>query len=259
MKLIFLVLFFLSCSSTQAINEKSDEVKNPQTPKSCFITPSELETWSKKINKQFLKNPEYDVIYDNENIEPFMVVYNLKYSEETHTLKRESDYSNKFVPDNRVKKSASDKDYKKSGWDKGHLAPAKDFSFEESAARSTFLYSNIAPQNPYFNRNGAWKKLEEKVREISEHSDEPIQILTGPIIAKNKRIREVGDAPAIPDYFFKTIIKREGDTCTFFSFVLRNDHLSREYCKDKVQNDLIPGLIKSHLKDSKAKEVDICN
>lgn len=257
--ILFLFVCFLGCSSSQAVNEKPDEVKNPENPKSCFITPSELETWSKKINKQFLKNPEYDVIYDNENIEPFMVIYNLKYSEDTHTLKRESDFSNKFIPDERVKNSASDKDYKKSGWDKGHLAPAKDFCFDVNAARSTFFYSNIAPQNPFFNRNGSWKKLEEKVREISEQTDEPIQIITGPIITKNKRIKDGAKGPAIPDYFFKTIIKREGENCTFFSFVLRNDSLSRDFCKDRVKNDLIPGLIKSHLTDLKAKELNICN
>ena len=259
MKSIFLILFFLGCASSQVINEKTEETKVPELTKSCFISSSELKTWSGNLHKQFLVNPDYDVIYDNEKIQPFIVVYELKYSEETHTLKRDSDYSNQFVPDERVKKSASDKDYKKSGWDKGHLAPAKDFSFEVSAARSTFFYSNISPQNPYFNRNGAWKKLEEKVRDISEHSNEPIQIISGPIISQNKRINEVDSAPAIPDYFFKTIIKKEGGKCTYSSFVFKNDSSSREYCNDRVQNDLIPSIIKSHLKDSKAKELDICN
>lgn len=252
-------LCFLGCASSPSNNEKTNEEKIPENQKSCFVTPSELKSWSEKINKQFLENPEYDVIYDNENIQPFMVVYALKYSQNTHTLKRGVDFPNRFIPDKRVKKSATDKDYKKSGWDKGHLAPANDFAYDESAARRTFFYSNISPQNPQFNRNGSWKKLEEKIRQISEQSDEPIQIISGPIIATNKHIKEEGSAPAIPDYFYKTIIKKEGSNCTFFSVVLRNDSQSRDYCRDKVRKDLIPSLIKSHLTDLKAKELNICN
>ena len=259
MKSIFLILFFLGCSSSQAINEKPDEGKISDATKSCFISSSELKTWSGSLHKQFLNNPDYDVIYDNENIQPFVVVYELKYSEETHTLKRDSDYSNQFVPDERVKKSASDKDYKKSGWDKGHLAPAKDFSFEVTAARSTFFYSNISPQNPYFNRNGAWKKLEDKVREISGQSAEPIQIISGPIIAQNKHIKEDSNAPAIPDYFFKIIIKKQGAKCTYSSFVFSNSAQSKDYCRDRVEENLIPSVIKTHLKDSLAKDMNICN
>lgn len=252
--LLFLLLCFLGCASSPTIPEKSDEVK---TPTSCFISPAELKTWAKGSNRQYLDNPDYDVIYDNENIQPFMVVYELKYSDDTHTLKRDSDYSNKFIPDERVKISARDKDYKKSGWDKGHLAPAKDFSFDVSAARSTFLFSNISPQNPYFNRNGSWKKLEEKVRKISEGSNEPIQIISGPIFEQNKRIKD--NAPTIPDYFFKTIIKKEGENCTYIRFILKNDSQSKDFCKDRIQVDLTPSMVKSHLKDLKAKKLDICN
>ncbi len=251
--LLFLLLCFLGCGSSPAIPEKSDEVKSST---SCFVSPSELKTWAKESNRQYLDNPDYDVIYDNENIQPLMVVYELKFSDETHTLKRDSDYSNKFIPDVRVKNSAKDKDYKKSGWDKGHLAPAKDFSFDFSAARSTFLFSNISPQNPYFNRNGSWKKLEDKVRKISEASNEPIQIISGPIFEQNKRIKD--NAPTIPDYFFKTIIKKEGNNCTYIRFILKNDSQSKDFCKDQIQVDLTPSMIKSHLKDLKAKQLDIC-
>lgn len=259
--ILYLFLGFVGCSSTPVIKEKTGEVSTPEVkkalPKSCFINPSYLKSWSLKNQKQFLDNPDYDVVYDNENIQPFIVVYELKYSHDTHNLKRDSDYSNKFIPDERVKNSARDIDYKKSGWDKGHLAPAKDFCFDGSAARSTFLYSNISPQNPYFNRNGSWKKLEEKVRKISEESNEPIQIISGPIFEQNKRIKD--NAPTIPDYFFKTIIKKEGDHCTYIRFILKNDSQSKDFCRDQVPVDLTPPMVKSHLKDLKAKPLDICN
>ena len=257
MKFFLILLFsFLGCSSSEI---KSQEGVNPSNSQECFISSSELKSWSSVLKKQYLTNPSYDVIYDNENIEPFIVIYQLKYSDQTHYLKRDSDYNNRFKPDKRVIKSANDSDYKKSGWDKGHLAPAKDFSYEVSAAESTFLLSNIAPQNPYFNRNGAWKKLEEKVREISQNSERPIQIVSGPIVVQNKRINEIDTAPTVPDYFFKTIIQKEGDNCTYTSFVFKNNSSSIDFCKDKSQSDLVPNVVKSHLKDSGAKEHDICN
>lgn len=257
-KLLFILFCFLGCASSPVVEDKSDGEKISTSAKECFISPSELKTWSANMKKQFLDNPEYDVIYDNENIQPYIVVYELKYSNETHTLKRESDFSNKFIPDSRVKRSANDQDYRRSGWDKGHLAPSKDFTFEVQAARSTFLYSNISPQNPFFNRKGSWRRLEDKVRNISRETDEPIQIISGPIIVQHQRLKELDNAPTIPDYFFKTIIKKDGEKCTYVSFILKNDSKSGDFCKDRVQEDLVPSLIKSHLKDANAKEFNIC-
>ncbi|MFI5391574.1 MAG: hypothetical protein ACHQYQ_09445 [Bacteriovoracales bacterium] len=91
--LLFLLFCFLGCAQS-SIEEKKDEEKFSPSSIECFISPAELKTWSTNLKKQFLDNPTYDVIYDNENIQPYIVVYELKYSDETHTLKRESDFSN---------------------------------------------------------------------------------------------------------------------------------------------------------------------
>lgn len=56
--------------------------------------------------------------------------------------------------------------YLKSGYDKGHLVPAKDFSKTLDMLRSTFYYINCVPQNPTLNR-GIWKSYEEMVRQVS--------------------------------------------------------------------------------------------
>lgn len=54
------------------------------------------------------------------------------------------------------------KDFRCSGYDRGHLAPAANHS-------ETFFLSNISPQNPNFNR-GYWKKLEKHVRNYMHQS-----------------------------------------------------------------------------------------
>jgi len=63
--------------------------------------------------------------------------------------------------------------YKKSGYDRGHLAPAADFNFDDSDTSTqkkynnfkyhTFSLINASPQDPTFNRF-VWLRLEEWVR-----------------------------------------------------------------------------------------------
>nr|XP_005170933.2 endonuclease domain-containing 1 protein-like [Danio rerio] len=56
---------------------------------------------------------------------------------------------------------ALDKDYDKSGYDRGHLAPVYHAN-SQSCADATFTLTNAAPQEPNFNR-GPWKALEGQI------------------------------------------------------------------------------------------------
>lgn len=58
-------------------------------------------------------------------------------------------------------------DYLKSGYDKGHLANAKDFAYSCQLEELTFRYYNCVPQTPTLNR-GMWKVLETKIRLLSQ-------------------------------------------------------------------------------------------
>ena len=72
--------------------------------------------------------------------------------------------TNNFKKDLMVKTgSASPSDYYKSGFDRGHLAPAADMKLNKIMMSESFLMTNISPQNGSFNKGG-WKKLEELVR-----------------------------------------------------------------------------------------------
>jgi len=59
--------------------------------------------------------------------------------------------------------SATSQDYRKSGWDRGHMVPAGDFTWDQSLNDESFVYSNISPQNPKLNR-GRWSALETAMR-----------------------------------------------------------------------------------------------
>jgi endonuclease G, mitochondrial len=70
----------------------------------------------------------------------------------------------RFKPDPSIPEFTSlDKDYKNSGYDRGHQMDAFDCGCDSTAMAESFYYSNVAPQLPSLNR-GIWKKLEEYTR-----------------------------------------------------------------------------------------------
>lgn len=129
--------------------------------------------------------------------------YKLKFSKLTHTLKR----SGHFKKDPFLKENPDEADYKYSGYDKGHLANSKDFSFDVRAMEDTFYLSNIAPQDRFQNQRGVWKKLEDKIRKDSEANDREYYILTGTKLNEEhlKKIKS-NSLISIPKYFFKFIM-----------------------------------------------------
>ena len=85
-----------------------------------------------------------------------------------------------FSKDVLVKtETASHNDYTNSGYDRGHLLPATDMKWSQLAMDETFLMSNVSPQNPSFNRNGLWRKLETKVREWVVSKEELVVVVGG--------------------------------------------------------------------------------
>lgn len=94
---------------------------------------------------------------------PYWVAYYLTSSD----LKGNTKRTNDFRPDVELPTGfrAELIDYEKSGYDRGHMAPAADFKRSKDAMSTTFLLSNMAPQTPQLNRN-IWEELESEVREL---------------------------------------------------------------------------------------------
>ena len=78
-------------------------------------------------------------------------------------------------------------DYLHSGFDRGHMVPAADFSATQEALQSTFTMANMVPQSPLLNK-GFWAKLEGLIRYIHERHDEfgEMVVITGPVYAPVK-------------------------------------------------------------------------
>jgi endonuclease G, mitochondrial len=68
--------------------------------------------------------------------------------------------------------------YTGSGFDRGHLVPAKDRSTSDEDNDAVFLMTNIVPQSPHCNQKG-WERFERYCRELAEGGKE-LYIAAGP-------------------------------------------------------------------------------
>lgn len=249
---VLLLLFALVSCSTPIVDKSAKQAKT------CFASIEDLQDAISSNGQTTLRNRFYDVIYDNLHAQPIVVSYRLKYSKATHNLNRGTDYSNRFLPDVRITRSADDKSYLRSGWQKGHLAPAEDFSFSLEAARETFLYSNVSPQFPSFNMHGSWVKLEKKVRTVSENQE--IQVLTGPMEFESSKTNENANSPHIPKFFYKIIISETNQQCFVSAFVLKNDISSKDFCKDNIITEHpIPNALSTIFQDKELSNDIFCS
>lgn len=151
-------------------------------------------------DKNLIEYKAFHLSYNEEYEQANWVAYSLTCIETKGSVKR----TNRFREDSRiVTNSAEDDDYRNSGYDRGHLMPAADCSWDLEVMNESFLFSNISPQEASFNR-GIWKKLEERTRELACIYDS-IYIITGPIFSNNmKRIGK--NKVAVPEYFFKAFL-----------------------------------------------------
>ena len=150
--------------------------------------------------------------------EPFeqaeWVAYKLRKQHLTHD-DRERPH---FIEDPKVKsKSADWRNYRGSGYDRGHLCPAGDRRFSEYAYNETFYTSNITPQDRDFNA-GVWNRLEQQARFwCKKYGD--LTIITGGVLEAG--LEEIGDEDVdVPDAFYKIVVRGEGDSSQVLAFLM---------------------------------------
>ena len=126
-----------------------------------------------------------------------------------YILKKEQLSNNKlkrpyFIQDKLVKTGSADwRNYKKSGYTRGHLLPAGDRKFNKEAFDETFLTSNISPQMDDFN-GGVWNRLEQKTRYWAKKYDE-LYVVTGGVLSDD--LKTIGEEKvAVPKYFYKILL-----------------------------------------------------
>jgi len=174
----------------------------------------------------------FDLGYNEQFEQAAWVAYTLTRQEiESGTADRTDD----FRPDTTIATGSAElADYRGSGFDRGHLAPAGDMKWDIRAMSESFLLSNMSPQDPSFNR-GIWRMLEEQVRSWAREK-ESIYVVTGPVLSPIDSFigtNQVG----VPEYYFKVLVDLSPPDHSLIAFLLPNQRSSADLLSFAVSVD----------------------
>ncbi len=215
--LIFLFFLLLSCKKEEnnlIYLEKSNTYNN--TVKSSDLK-ADFNFLPTSTSNQIIKHDFYSLSYVEKHEQAEWVAYQLKSS----MIKSNKFDRPFFIEDPLVKTNSADwKNYKKSGYDKGHLCPAADMKFSKKAFEDTFFTSNISPQKHIFN-DGIWNRLEGKTRYWAEKHGS-IYVVTGGVLTDN--LNHIGkENVAVPEFFYKTLLRYSNGEYKVIAFLVPSE------------------------------------
>jgi endonuclease G len=136
----------------------------PANPNVRFGQPAPAKADPESRQAYLLDRPQYVLSYNAETRTPNWVCWRL----------RASDIGNAprlpFEPDPDLPRGiarVTSHDYDGSGFDRGHMCPAKDRSATEEDSKAVFYMTNIVPQSPNSNQRG-WERLEDYCRRLAK-------------------------------------------------------------------------------------------
>ncbi|GAL61367.1 MULTISPECIES: DNA/RNA non-specific endonuclease [Algibacter] len=185
---------------------------------------------------QIVHHDGYSLSYSEPYEQAEWVAYELKKS---HLSK--NDFKRPYFEiDKAVKTGAADwRNYKKSGYDRGHLCPAGDRRYSKEAHDETFLTSNISPQKHDFNA-GIWNTLEQKVRYWASKYN-GVFVVTGGVLKGN--MKTIGDEQvAVPNQFYKVLIDNNSGKTKMIAFLMPSVESKQPLYKFVVSVDEVEKL-----------------
>lgn len=163
-----------------------------------------------------IQYPGFDVSFNPTMHQPNYSAWELTRQETYGDLPR----AKNFQADNDVLGSAQPADYKNSGYDRGHMAPAADMKWDSGAMEACFRLTNICPQHNKLN-SGAWKSLEERCRDWARR-DSSLIIICGPVLT-DKLTNTIGATEIpVPHRFFKVILAPYANPPRAIGFIMNN-------------------------------------
>lgn len=193
MKRILLLLAFIS------LNANAWTQRQPLPPGQCQVHVPYGVSQSTSHKVQHICREAYLVEYDAENKIPNNVSWTLKPENALGCVAR----TNAFVADASVPGGATPDDYAGTGYDKGHMAPDGDLSWDQQVEYESFLMTNMNPQAGSLNR-GIWKLLETSVRGWSSQLNSPITTYVGAIYSNSDKT--IGNGVRVPHAYYKIVI-----------------------------------------------------
>jgi len=187
---------------------------------------------------QIIEREGYALGYSRQHGQPLWVAYRLTANEATNRVVK---YSGRFFYDPEVRTgTASPKDYAKSDYARGHLAPVADMRFGTNVMLQSFSMANVSPQWPQFNV-GIWKRLEKAVRDMAVREGS-VFVFTGPVfLAEKSASRTAVNGILVPDAFYKVVLV-EKPPLRMLGYVVPNEASSRKLDKFATSVDEVEKL-----------------
>ncbi|WP_034062017.1 DNA/RNA non-specific endonuclease [Lacinutrix jangbogonensis] len=206
---------------------------------------------------QIVHHEGYSLSYSEPHEQAEWVAYELKKAHLSSThFKRPY-----FEIDKAVKtKSAHWRNYKKSGYDRGHLCPAGDRKYSQFAHDETFLTSNISPQKHAFNA-GVWNRLEQKTRYWADKYDGVFVVSGGVLKGEMKTIGS--EKVAVPNQFYKVLIDNNSGETKVLAFLMPHEESKQPLYQYVVSVDTVEKLTGidffSELEDEQENRLEASN
>ncbi|MDE6271115.1 MAG: DNA/RNA non-specific endonuclease [Muribaculaceae bacterium] len=172
------------------------------------------------VPQQMVEYPGFTVCFNSRMHVPNYVAWELTAAETNGNVKR----LNNFFKDNEVDGCPDPSDYKKSGYTRGHMAPAADMKWSEEAMHASHYLTNVCPQLAAMN-SGAWATLEDNCRAWARR-DSAIIIITGPVLTDRMPLHIGRSHVTVPERFFKVILAPYANPPRGIGFVMPNGRVN---------------------------------
>lgn len=179
-----------------------------------------LKLGTPERREQVLDRKGFVLLHDNQRKIPLWAAYHLTPADLKRSRPRLP--SGAFAADDELPDwaQAHPSDYRRAGWDRGHLVPSADMRRSDAIQKQSFLLSNVAPQNTQLNRH-SWKMLEDHVRDWAEASTD-LYVYVGTI--PPTMIKTIGkNRVVVPAAFYKIVIRQMNDKWHAIGFVTDNE------------------------------------
>jgi len=185
---------------------------------------------------QVVHHNGYSLSYSEAHEQAEWVAYELKKSHLSSTNHKRP----YFEIDQAIKTGAAHwRNYKNSGYDRGHLCPAGDRRYSKEAHDETFLTSNISPQEHQFN-SGVWNKLEQKIRYWAKKYN-GVYVVTGGVLKGH--LKTIGDEQvSVPNLFYKVLIDYNNGNPKMIAFLIPHENSNKPLYEFVVSVDEVEQL-----------------
>ncbi|NDI85484.1 DNA/RNA non-specific endonuclease [Undibacterium crateris] len=192
-RITFALLFLISSISNAFAAQDFAECKQ-------FFVNGAVPVASNHPNTRALCFDEFAVLHSGQSKTPVYVAERLSKEKIDSKVKR----AKKFFADARLPRTerAELDDYKSSGYDRGHMAPAGDMSTNNGMAQC-FSLANMVPQNPKNNQK-MWNSIEVATRKYIQRAASDVYVITGPVFDRSPET--IGQNHVwVPTYLYKLV------------------------------------------------------